>query len=114
MSASVPAHRSFPTSRDRQALERRRVVTIAVAGQRFAVPVPPELLGALDIKARVSASSTHEKHRRDLARLLAVVNDIEAMHAETSPERTASESCAGVRCLEHACYSERPGVDWRV
>lgn len=67
----------------RQALERRRVVEVEAGGETFAVPVPT-LLGAVIIKARVSASSKQPKHHRDLARLLALVNDVEAMRAEMS------------------------------
>lgn len=64
-----------------QALARRRLVTVEVAGESFSLPVPT-LLGALIIKARVSATSSNPKHRRDLARLLALVGDIEAVRTE--------------------------------
>ena len=89
----------------RQALERRRLVMVDLAGQVFALPVPT-LVGALVIKARVSATSRHEKHRRDLARLLALVNDIEAMHAEMSPsERRYLRSRSELLNRRHAAWS---------
>lgn len=65
----------------RQALDRRRLVTVEVASESFSLPIPT-LIGALIIKARVSASTGEAKHRRDLARLLALVEDVDGMAAE--------------------------------
>jgi hypothetical protein len=70
-----------------QALRRRRDVTIDVLGDVFSLPVPT-LAGALVIKARAASSSSLAKHRRDLARLLALVSDIEQVRSElTAKER---------------------------
>jgi hypothetical protein len=70
-----------------QALHRRREVTIDVLGDVFKLPVPT-LAGALVIKARAASSSSLAKHRRDLARLLALVSNIDEMRAElTAKER---------------------------
>jgi hypothetical protein len=102
---TVPPGTTLEAVGGRQALERRRVVTVDVDGQRFAVPVPT-LLGALVIKARVSASSRQEKHRRDLARLLALVDDIEAMHPEMSrSERRYLRARSELRDPRHAAWS---------
>lgn len=66
-----------------QALARRRMVTVAVDGDAFEVPVP-SLLGALVIKARAAAGSQdhRDKHKRDLARLLVLVDDLDAIRAQ--------------------------------
>lgn len=70
-----------------QALHRRREVTIDVLGDVFKLPVPT-LAGALVIKARAASSSSLAKHRRDLARLLVLVSNIDEMRAElTAKER---------------------------
>ncbi len=70
-----------------QALHRRREVTIDVLGDLFKLPVPT-LAGALVIKARAASSSSNAKHLRDLARLLALVSNIEGMRSElTAKER---------------------------
>lgn len=70
-----------------QALHRRREVTIDVLGDVFKLPVPA-LAGALVIKARAASSSSLAKHRRDLARLLVLVSNIDELRAElTTKER---------------------------
>lgn len=70
-----------------QALHRRREVSIDVLGDLFKLPVPT-LAGALVIKARAASSSSLAKHRRDLARLLVLVSNIDEMRAElTAKER---------------------------
>ncbi len=70
-----------------QALHRRRELSIDVLGDVFKLPVPT-LAGALVIKARAASSSSLAKHRRDLARLLVLVSNIDEMRAElTAKER---------------------------
>lgn len=71
-----------------QALKRARTVIVGVGSESFGLPVP-SLLGAIIIKARATAvAKEHEKHRRDLACLLALVPDIEAIAVEmTKKER---------------------------
>jgi hypothetical protein len=102
---TVPPGRTLEAVGGRQALERRRIVTVDAAGQRFALPVPT-LLGAVVIKARVSASSRQEKHLRDLARLLALVDDLAAMHAEMSrSERKYLRARSELRDPGHAAWS---------
>ena len=70
-----------------QALHRRRELSIDVLGDVFKLPVPT-LAGALVIKARAASSSSLAKHRRDLARLLVLVTNIDEIRAElTAKER---------------------------
>lgn len=80
---TTPPGRTLEATGGRQALQRRRFLTVDAAGEIFSVPIPT-LLGALIMKARVCVSSSQQKHRRDLARLLALVQDIEAVRAEMS------------------------------
>lgn len=82
---TVPPNLTLAAPGGRQALARRRVVIAEVLGDTFELPVPT-LVGALLIKARAAAESrtSPEKHRRDLARLLALVDDVEATRSETS------------------------------
>jgi hypothetical protein len=57
-------------------------VTVDAGGGSFDIPIP-SLIGAIVIKARVVGNvqkrKTREKHERDLARLLALVEDPIAM-----------------------------------
>jgi hypothetical protein len=60
---------------------------VDVLGDVFRLPVPT-LAGALVIKARAASSSLLAKHRRDLARLLGLVSNIDEMRAQlTGKER---------------------------
>jgi hypothetical protein len=89
----------------RQALDRRRQVTVDVGGEPFLVPVP-SLLGAIIIKARVCASSPLPKHRHDLARLLALIDDVEAMRQEmSSNERRYLRARSELRDVRHPAWS---------
>lgn len=74
----------------RQALNRRRTVLVDPGDGAFEVPIP-SLVGAIVIKARATANtrSHADKHRRDLARLLALVGDAPASRAELSPKERA-------------------------
>jgi hypothetical protein len=81
---TVPPDITLEALGGRQALDRRRLVRIDPGDDPFDVPVP-SLVGAIVIKARVTAVSPQaEKHRRDLARLLALVKDAPACRAEVS------------------------------
>jgi hypothetical protein len=60
---TAPPGKTLEAVGGRQALERRRLVDVDVAGETFSIPIP-SLLGAIVIKARVSASSNLEKHPR--------------------------------------------------
>jgi hypothetical protein len=80
---TAPPGKTLEAVGGRQALERRRLVTVEVNRESFSMPIP-SLIGAIIIKARVAASSGLDKHRRDLARLLALVDDVEPMRQEMS------------------------------
>jgi len=101
---TAPPGRTIAAVGGRQALDRRRLVVVDVAGESFSVPVP-SLLGAIIIKARVCASSTLPKHRRDLARLLALVDDVGAMRQEMSPnERKYLRARSELRSDRHPAW----------
>jgi hypothetical protein len=102
---TAPPGRTLEAVGGRQALERRRLVSVEVAGESFSLPVP-SLLGALVIKARVCASSPQEKHRRDLARLLALVDDIETIRGEMRRgERKYLQARSELRDPRHVAWN---------
>lgn len=82
---TVPPDETLEALGSRQALNRRRLVTLDAGDGPFEVPLP-SLLGAIVIKARVAGSvqnkQSQAKHERDLARLLALVKDPKAVRAE--------------------------------
>ena len=81
----MPPDTTFEAPGGRQALKRRRTVRVDPGNGVFEIPIP-SLVGAIVIKARVTARSRsgQDKHRRDLARLLALVADAPACRAELS------------------------------
>jgi hypothetical protein len=101
---TAPPGKTLEAVGGRQALERRRLVAVEVTGQIFSLPIP-SLLGAIIIKARVGASSREEKHRRDLARLLVLVDDVEAMRQEESlSERKYLRARSELREVAHPAW----------
>ena len=84
---TVPPDSTMEALGSRQALSRARVLTIDTGDGQFDLPVP-SLVGAIVIKTRVVGNvqnpKTRVKHERDLARLLALVEDPVAMRAEMS------------------------------
>lgn len=108
---TAPPGKTLEAVGGRQALERRRVVAVEVAGEAFSVPVP-SLLGAIIIKARVSASSNQAKHRRDLARLLALVGDVEPMRqAMSSKEPSYLRVRSELRDPRHLAWNGIPNAE---
>ncbi len=102
---TAPPGKTIAAIGGRQALDRRRLVVVDMAGELFSVPIP-SLLGAIIIKARVCASSALPKHRRDLARLLALVDDVGAMRQEMSPsERKYLRARSELRDDRHPAWS---------
>jgi hypothetical protein len=81
---TVPPGETIGALGSRQALNRRRVVTVDAGDGPFDLPVP-SLLGSIIIKARVvtnvQGKASQPKHERDLARLLALVDDPVAMRS---------------------------------
>jgi len=101
---TAPPGKTIAAIGGRQALDRRRLVVVDVAGESFSIPVP-SLLGAIIIKARVCASSALPKHRRDLARLLALVGDVDAVRREMSPnERKYLRARSELRNQHHPAW----------
>lgn len=101
---TAPPGRTIAAIGGRQALDRRRLVVVDVAGESFSIPVP-SLLGAIIIKARVCASSMLPKHRRDLARLLALIDDVEAMRqGMSSNERKYLRARSELRSDQHSAW----------
>ncbi len=82
---TVPPGETLEALGGRQALNRRRLVTLDAGDGPFEVPLP-SLVGAIVIKARVAGNVQNRlsrpKHERDLARLLALVKDPKAARAE--------------------------------
>lgn len=108
---TAPPGKTIEAVGGRQALDRRRLVVVDVAGESFSVPVP-SLLGAIIIKARVCASSALPKHRRDLARLLALVDDVGAMRQEmSSNERKYLRARSEMRDDRHPAWSGIPDAE---
>lgn len=102
---TAPPGKTLEAVGGRQALERRRVVAVEVDGEPFSVPIP-SLLGAIVIKARVTASSGLDKHRHDLARLFALVDDVEPMRQEmSSNERGYLRARSELRDPRHPAWS---------
>lgn len=85
--ATVSSDEPLEAPGGRQALNRRRVVRIDAGNGAFEIPLPT-LIGAIVIKARVVETTkrkhSHGKHERDLARLLALVQDPTSDRAELS------------------------------
>ncbi len=86
---TVPPETTLEALGGRQALNRRRTVVVDAGDGVFTLPIPT-LTGAIVIKARVAGAARQpDKHRRDLARLLALVQDPGAIRRElTSTERS--------------------------
>ena len=84
---TLPPRLTLAAVGGRQALNRSRDVEVDAGNGRFIVPLP-SLAGALVIKARVASSArvraSAAKHERDLARLLVLVPDPEALRAQLS------------------------------
>jgi hypothetical protein len=86
---TVPPETTLEALGGRQALNRQRTILVDAGDGAFTVPIPM-LAGAIIIKARVTGAARQpEKHRRDLARLLALVDDPGSIRRElTGTERS--------------------------
>lgn len=84
---TVPPAETIEAAGGRQALRRKRVIVLDVAGELMRVPIP-SLAGALVMKEAASRVTNDPKHLGDVARLLALVTDVEAVRAKlTNAER---------------------------
>lgn len=72
---TIPPARTIAVAGGSQALARSRLVRVLLEGREIEIPCP-SLLGAILIKARaIDVAEDPDKHRRDLALLLAAVDD---------------------------------------
>lgn len=80
---TVPPDTTVAIGGGTQALARARVVEVDSGDGPFRIRIPT-LAGAIVIKSRAAAvaQEDHEKHERDLARLLALVPDVVSLRAE--------------------------------
>lgn len=79
---TIPPGRTIAVAGGTQALERSRQVSVLLEGRGFELPCP-SVLGAILIKARaVDVAADPDKHRRDLALLLAMVDDPRSVRDE--------------------------------
>jgi hypothetical protein len=79
---TVPPGITIAVPGESQALARTRQVRVLPEGHEVEIPCP-SLLGAMLIKARaVDVAEDPDKHRRDLALLLAAVEDPRSMRTE--------------------------------
>jgi predicted nucleotidyltransferase len=81
---TVPPGETIQAPGGRQALQRKRTVTVSAGDTTFEVPVP-SLAGAIVMKARAATSPVRTtRDHRDLARLLVLVPDPGSMREELS------------------------------
>ncbi len=79
---TIPPGRTIAVAGGTQALERSRQVSALLEGREIELPCP-SVLGAILIKARaVDVAEDPDKHRRDLALLLAMVDDPRSLRDE--------------------------------
>lgn len=112
---TVPPDETLEALGGRQALNRRRVVLVDAGDGPFEIPLP-SLIGAIVIKARVAENTkgkkSHAKHERDLARLLALVQDPIADRADMSKrERGYLRARADMLSIDHVAWRGVPGAE---
>lgn len=112
---TVPPAGTLQALGSRQALNRRRVVTIDAGDGPFDLPIP-SLIGAIIIKARVVGNvqrkKSQGKHERDLARLLALVADPVAERADlTKKERGYLRERADMTSPGHSAWNSVPNAE---
>jgi len=79
---TIPPGRTIAVAGGSQALARSRQVRVLLDGLEFELPCP-SVLGAILIKARaVDVADDPDKHRRDIALLLAAVEDPRSLRDE--------------------------------
>jgi hypothetical protein len=76
-----PRLETFQTPGGSQAIKRREVVEVSFQGETFLLP-RPNLLGAILIKAAASQHARRPKDHRDLAHLIAKVDDPIALRVD--------------------------------
>ena len=110
---TVPPGITLEALGGRQALNRSRRVQVDAGDGVFEMPIP-SLIGAIVIKARVTEASQTgaDKHRRDLARLLALVQDPTASRDELNKgERACLRARTELRSVDHPAWRGIAGAD---
>ena len=103
---TVPPGVTIEAVGGRQALNRSRMVDVDAGDGMFELPVP-SLIGAIIIKSRVAATAQTgaDKHLRDLARLLALVQEAKTCRAELSRgERACLRVHAELQDVDHPAW----------
>lgn len=109
---TIPPGRTVAVAGGSQALARSREVRVLVEGREVDIPCP-SVLGAILIKARaVDVADDPDKHRRDLALLLAAVDDPRSLRMETRPsERAWLRRRDELRDPRHPVWRATPGAE---
>ena len=112
---TVPPDETIEALGSRQALNRRRMVTIDAGNGPFELPCP-SLTGALVIKARVAENvqgrRSQDKHERDLARLLALVPDpLATRHELSRKERGYFRARENMTDVDHVAWTDVPNAE---
>lgn len=112
---TVPPDETLEALGSRQALNRRRMVTVDAGHGPFELPCS-SLTGALVIKARVAENvqgrRSQDKHERDLARLLALVPDPLATRNDLSrKERRYFRARENMTDMDHVAWTDVPSAE---
>lgn len=109
---TVPPGRTIAVPGGSQALARSRRVPVQLDGRIVDVPCP-SVLGAILIKARaVDVAADPDKHRRDLALLLAALDDPRSLRGELRPtERGWLRRRSELLDSRHPAWRTSPGAN---
>jgi hypothetical protein len=109
---TIPPGRTIAVAGGTQALERSRQVPVLLEGREIELPCP-SVLGAILIKARaVDVAEDPDKHRRDLALLLAMVDDPRSLRDETrKTERGWLRRRSELLDPRHPAWRTTPGAE---
>lgn len=112
---TVPPDQTIEAAGGRQAIDRRRIVTIDPGTRAFSLPLP-SLAGALVAKARAATKVVDDrsraKHERDVGRLLVLVPDPLALREElTSRELGYLRALGGMKSAGHRAWARIARAD---
>jgi hypothetical protein len=112
---TVPPDETLEALGGRQALNRRRTVTVDAGSGPFELACP-SLTGALVIKARVAQNvqgrRSQAKHERDLARLLALLPDpLATRNALSRGERGYFRARENMTHVDHVAWTDVPSAE---
>lgn len=109
---TIPPGRTIAVPGGSQALARSRYVQVRIEGRDVAIPCP-SVLGAILIKSRaVDVADDPDKHRRDLALLLAAVSDPRSLRDELRPtERGWLRRRSELLDPRHPAWRTSPGAE---